>query len=999
MGLLDSGASMTILGGAGWRLVSDLGLQLNSDKKINCVVANGQSVQSIGECQVPFNVRNRIKLVTVLVVPELRHTLILGTNFWKTMGIVPDLRHNEWHFSDQPEGVETIDHLIDKTVLTPLQEGRLKTLVDRNIALMGSGLGCTDLVEHVIVTKSSPIKQRYYPVSPVLQAHIDKELDEMLKGGIIEESNSAWSSPILLVKKKDGSYRFCVDYRKLNAATERDSYPLPYVSHTLDKLRNGHYLSSLDIKSAYWQIPVARSSRPYTAFTVPGRGLFQFRRMPFGLHNSPATWQRLMDKVFGPELEPHVFVYLDDVVIVTETFEKHLQILEEVFRRLREAKLTVSVEKCQFCRPEMKYLGYMVDRNGLHVDPDKVQAMLQLPVPRTVREVRRIVGTFSWYRRFIPEFAAIIAPITALLKKSRKFEWTSECGLAFHQIRECLISAPVLSCPDYDLPFVVQCDASGHGIGAVLTQPHPNGDKVIAYLSRSLTRQERNFTTTERECLAVLWAIEKLRPYIEGVPFTVITDHYSLVWLQNLKDPTGRLARWAVRLQQYDFKIVHRKGKEHIVPDTLSRAVPVVDLVEVGFDSEIVSDRWYQQMKRRVAEEPLRYPQWRLSEGRLFKYVKPSFSPVSEPSECWKQVIPKDHRLKIIVQAHDPPTAGHMGILKTYERVASKYYWPKLRCDVAKYVRNCETCAAHKPDLRGPKGLMTRQPRANQPWEVISSDLMGPFPRSSKGNQYILVVTDEFSKFSLVFPLRRATAEAVTKRLEEEVFLVYGAPRLLICDNGPQYRSKQLQKLTSDYKVHIRYNANYHPQANPTERYNRTLKTMLAIYVKDNHRSWDGNLAKVACASRTARHDATGHSPYYINFGRRMVIQGDEYSSRIDMDGDVSKAIGGEDTRALGFKRLFEDVRKRLDDAARRSERTYNLRRRPVEFAVSQPVWRKNFVQSDAANYFTSKLAPKFVGPFYIRKRLSPWTYELQDKDGVSKGVWNIKDLKAANAE
>lgn len=995
LGLLDSGASATILGYKGWQLLRQWDIKLDVSENIKCTVANGQSCESTGTCELPISVRGRLKLVKVLVVLDVPHTLILGANFWKAMGIVPDLRHDEWHFSEQPASLDTIDHLRSQTVLSNLEDARLKAVIDRNVALMGKHLGCTDKAEHVIVTNAPPIKQRYYPVSPVVQQIIDRELQTMLEDGIIEKSTSAWSSPILLVKKKDGDYRFCVDFRKLNAVTERDSYPIPYVSHVLDKLRDAHYLSSLDIKSAYWQVPVAETSRPYTAFTVPGRGLFQFRRMPFGLHNAPATWQRLIDNVLGPDLEPHVFVYLDDVVVVTQTFEDHLRILDEVFRRLREAKLTVSFDKCQFCRPEMKYLGYVVDRNGLHVDPGKVKAMLELPVPKSVTEVRRIVGTFSWYRRFIPDFASTISPITSLLKKSRKFCWTPACEDAFKRIKELLISAPVLSCPDYSLPFVIQTDASGYGLGCVLTQPHPEGERVICYLSRSLTKQERNFSTTERECLSVLYAVEKLRPYIEMVPFTVITDHYSLVWLQNLKDPTGRLARWAVRLQQYNFKIIHRKGKEHVVPDTLSRSVPILDSVDTEGSAPV--DKWYQSMVARIGKAPLKFPNWRIGDGVLYKYVRPSYVELSVPSECWKQVVPKGRRKEVISSAHEPALAGHAGVYKTYHRICEKYYWPKLRSDVAQFVKNCHTCAAYKADQKGPRGLMTAQPPVSRPWEMISTDLMGPLPRSMRGNQYILVVTDSFSKFSLVFPLRSASADIVTRKIEEEVFLVFGAPRRLICDNGPQYRSKQFKKLADEYRVKIRFNANYHPQANPTERQNRTLKTMLAMYVSENHRKWDINLAKVACATRTAKHESTKESPYFINFGRRMVLCGEDFTRNMQLGVDnVSEPE--ENSRQEGFKKLFEDVRHRLDKAAKKNEKTYNFRRRSEEFFLNQLVWKKNFTLSNAAKFYTSKLAPRYVGPFRIKKRVSPWTYELVDLDNKSAGIWNAKDLKSASA-
>lgn len=760
------------------------------------------------------------------------------------------------------------------------------------------------------------------------------------------------------------------------------------VSDTLDKLKDARYLSSLDIKSAYWQVPLAKESRQYTAFSVPNRGLYQFCRMPMGLHNSAATWQRLMDSVLGPDLEPSVFVYLDDVVIVTQTFEKHLSVLEEVFRRLREANLTISFEKCQFCRPQMRYLGYVVDKYGLHVDPDKVRAMLDIPSPKNVCDVRRIVGTFSWYRRFVQDFASIVAPITALMKKSVKFVWTDDCEAAFKLMKERLVTAPVLNCPDYDLPFTIQTDASAFGIGACLTQPCPEGDKVISYLSRSLSKQERNYSTTERECLAVLWAIEKLRPYVEGIPFTVITDHHSLVWLQNLKDPHGRLARWSVRLQQYDFKIVHRKGALHVTPDLLSRSVPIVDTLTVNQD---VPDKWYSKMIAKVKNDPVKFSSWRVSNDRLYKYSKPTYPNLIDENDAWKRVVPKPDRRQLITNAHDPPTAGHTGVSKTYSKLAEQYYWPKMRSDVAAYVRKCQVCATHKPTNGPPRENMQSHPKVSRPWETISTDLMGPLPRSLKGNSYVLVVTDYLSKFSLIFPLRTSSAEVVTRKIEEEVFLVFGVPRIIICDNGPQYRSTRFQKLAEQYACKIKYTANYHPRANPTERVNRTIKTMLAMYVKDNQRVWDQNIHKIACAIRSSRHETTKLTPYFVNFGRRMVLSGDQYG-KLDLTNDTDEPDVV--TRSETLRKLYEDVRKRLEEAGRKQDHAYNLRRRGDGFEVGQAVWRRNYALSDAAAYFSSKLAPKFVGPFFIKRKVSWWTYELQDNAGKSRGIWHAKDLK-----
>lgn len=997
LGLLDSGATRTILGKHGWEVIKSLGLPLNKSKVITCTVANGQKCTSIGSIELPMALRHKLKIIETIVIPDLQHNLILGDDFWIAMGIVPDLRHGEWHFSDESKYIDSILKDRIPTVLSSLETSQLQKIIDHYKNNMGSRLGCAKSVQHIIVTKSPPIKQRYYRVSPVMQKYIDDELQEMLKMDVVEKSNSPWASPIVMVKKKDcNKWRFCVDYRKLNSVTERDSYPLPLVSDTLDKLKDAKYLSSLDIKSAYWQIPVAETSRPLTAFVVPNRGLYQFKRMPFGLHNAPATWQRFIDSILGPELEPHVFVYLDDVVVVTQTFEDHVSVLKEIFERLYKANITVSWEKCQFCRPEMRYLGYIVDARGLRVDGDKVKAMLELPKPKSVTEVRRIVGTFSWYRRFVPDFSTIIAPITALTKKNKKFDWTSECDEAFRKIKECLVAAPILTCPDYSLPFTIQCDSSGYGIGAVLSQPHKEGDRVIAYLSRSLTKQERNYTTTERECLAVLWSIEKLRPYIEGVPFTVITDHYSLKWLQDMKDPSGRLARWAVRLQQFDFRIIHRKGKDNVVPDMLSRSVPVVDAIETNTDISLSNDKWYMKMLKEVSRTPLKYTNWRISEGKLYKYVKQNYTDLSGEAECWKLVVPKDKRRQIISEAHDPPLAGHLGIYKTYSRLAQKYYWPKLRNDVVYYVRKCEKCLAHKPDRSRPKDMMTSHPKSTRPWETISVDIMGPLPRSTKGNSYVLVITDYLSKFSLVFALRKVTSSVVAKVLEENVFLIFGVPRTVICDNGVQFRGKEFCRTMDEYKCKVKYTAYYHARANPTERQNGTLKIMMSIYVHENHRTWDVELPKIACALRTAKQETTKLTPYFVNFGRNMVLSGDDYDNSDLLEKECGTQTA-EVSRNFMLKRMFADVKKRLEEAARKCCERYNLRRRYEEFVPNQLVWRKNYTISDASKYFSKKLAPKYLGPYHVHKRISPWVYVLRKGDNeVLPGTWHIKDLRSS---
>nr|XP_022906017.1 uncharacterized protein LOC111417855 [Onthophagus taurus] len=626
VGLLDSGATNTILGGPGIKILNRLSYVIEKCD-FTCRLANGEECMVTGRASIPVTLENRVRIIEVLLIPSLKHTLILGTNFWKRMGIVPDLRNGNWSFSKEPPLV-TVNSICARSALQPEAERKLQALIERLFEVFPDQvLGKATSVEHKIIANGPPIKQRYYPVSPAIQTIIDKELDEMLSLDVIKKSNSPWASPILLVPKKEGGYRFCVDYRKLNRVTQLDAYPLPQISWTLDRLRDAKYLSSLDIKSAYWQIPVEEEIRKYTAFTVPNRGLFQFKRMPF-------------------DLDPYVFVYLDDIVIVTPTLERHLEILEEVITRIRNAGLTFSKDKCSFCRESLKYLGYVVDRNGLRVDPDKVRAILEIPLPRKVSEVRRMVGVASWYRHFVSNFSTIISPLTSLLRKNQKFVWSDRCEKSLKKVKENLIIAPVLSCPDFTQEFTIQTDASDFGLGAVLSQ-NLNGEE---------------------------------------------------------KNPSGRLARWAIRLQQFNFTIVHRKGKDHLVPDMLSRSVPVI--VE-SLEAPMKSDPWYEKIIKSVQENPQKFNNYRLENGRLYKHI-------------WDK--------------------GCIG--------------PKLRADVQRYVQRFQMCQKSKPEQQRQPGKISSHVKAVRPWQYVSVDILGPLPRSGRGYAYILVVLDLFSKFPLAFALR-----------------------------------------------------------------------------------------------------------------------------------------------------------------------------------------------------------------------------------------------------
>lgn len=553
------------------------------------------------------------------------------------------------------------------STLTEEQNQRLEQFLNQELELFKDIPGRTTLVEHKIRLKTdTPIKQRYYPRNPAMQSVINEEIDRMLAEDIIEPSTSPWSSPLVLIKKPTGKYRVCVDLRRVNQCSEKDAYPLPQINSILDKLREAKYISTIDLRNGYWQVPLEESSRPITAFTIPGRGLFQWKVMCFGLHSAPATFQRLLDEVIGPEFEPYAFAYLDDLIMVSKDFDQHLDLLKSVFQRLRNAGLQMNVEKCNFCQQKLKYLGHIVDENGISTDPEKVQSIVDFPTPKSAKGVRSFLGLASWYRKFVPDFARISAPLTKLLKKHSKEVWGEAQTNAFNILKEKLTSAPILTCPDFSKTFLLQVDASNEGLGAALSQQSDNQESVIAFASRLLSDSEKKFSTTEKECLALVWATRKFRPYLEGYRFTAITDHQALKWLMSLDKPSGRLARWILELQQLDFDIQYRKGAMHKVPDALSRYPTCTDtdriedervlncattnkqLCKSSIEPESPANtessssnklNWYEK-KFQDLSNGLSLPNYRLQGGKMLRKFENKSKSV-DPTTIWKMCVPR----------------------------------------------------------------------------------------------------------------------------------------------------------------------------------------------------------------------------------------------------------------------------------------------------------------------------------------------------------------------
>jgi transposase InsO family protein len=431
--------------------------------------------------------------------------------------------------------------------------------------------GATTRVEHTIDTgDSKPISVPMYRSAFKHRSKVNEAVKEMLKNGLIEPSRSPWSSPVVMVGKKDGGERFCVDYRRLNAVTKRDAYPATRIDDALDMLSGARWFTTMDLASGYWQLKMAPADKEKTAF-ITTEGLYQWKMMPMGLSGASATFQRAIDEVLAGLKWTTCLVYLDDIIVFGRTFEEHLQRLREVLLRIREAGFRLKRSKCHFAQTKINYLGHVVSAKGIQPDPEKVQAVRCFPRPTNVRGVKGFIGLSSYYRKFIPKYSERAEPLRRLEKKGVPFIWGPEQEAAFEDLRLVLSTDVILAYPDFGRPFRLETDASSYGLGAILAQ-EVNGDwRPVAYASRALSKAEQNYSATECECLAIVWAIEKFRPYIHGDDFTVVTDHSALRWLMTRPDITGRLGRWALKLQEYRPTIVYRKGTSNGNADALSR--------------------------------------------------------------------------------------------------------------------------------------------------------------------------------------------------------------------------------------------------------------------------------------------------------------------------------------------------------------------------------------------------------------------------------------------
>lgn len=994
-GLLDSGASVSVLGKGCGETISKLNLkvsQFNSSLK----TADGNRQSIIGYVEVPVTYKGLTREILFYLSPTLKQNVYLGVNFWKSFEIAPQIFVSELETTSDTTILNS-NTLID--TLSTFEKSELFKVIDDFPSYAKLGLGLTQLETHTIDTGDSvPFKIKHYPLSPPRQQETYAEIDRMLSLGVIEESNSPYCSPIVLVRKP-GKNRLCLDSRKLNELTKKDAYPLPHINGLLSRLQDTHYISGIDLKDAFWQIPLDESSREKTAFAVPGRPLYQYKVMPFGLCNAAQRMSRLMDKVIPSRLRENVFIYLDDLLVCTPDLRSHINVLKEVAKCLRNAGLTINVEKSRFCQKEIKYLGYIVGQGTLRTNQERVEAIQNFPLPTTPRQIRRFVGMTGWYRQFISNYADVAAPLTDCLKKQERFTITPEAEASFEKLKEALTTAPVLVQPDFSKPFTIQCDASRVGVGGVLVQRDGEGEEhPIAYVSQKLNKAQRNYTVTELECLAAIVCLKRFRPYVEGLKFKIITDHSSLRWLMSQKDLSGRLGRWSLKLQSFDFDIEYRKGSANIVPDALSRVVEIEEIVvpsissEIDLKSEQFSSAEYNDLKDKVTQYQENFPDTCVCDEYVYQRVKFRKGEYEEEDSLWRLWLPSALTIGVIENNHIIASC-HGGFTKTINRIRDKYFWPKMSRDVKLFVSNCETCKCAKPANKILRPPMGQQMKTQRPFQRLYMDLLGPYPRTKMGNSMVFVAVDHFTKYLFLKPLKKATTSAIVGYIEENIFHQFGVPQYIHSDNGKQFVSSEMTEFLRAYGITHVKTALYSPQANCSERTNREFLVKLRILIGERQDKWDKHVSKIASILRSDYHEAIKCSPYFSLCGYNMVQHASAYPilEKLGLSQDGQATYLPHDVR---MSITHDKIRENLALAHEKSSRTYNLRCRDVSFCEGQEVFRKNRTQSEFNKGINAKLLPPYI-KCRVRKKVGSSLYQLETLNGKYIGLFHAKDIKA----
>ena len=829
-------------------------------------------------------------------------------------------------------------------------------------------------------------------MAPTELKELKVQMEEMVNKGFVRPSTSPWGAPVLFVKKKDGSMRLCIDYRELNKVTIRNQYPLPRIDDLFDQLQGAKVFSKIDLRSGYHQLRVHDEDVPKTAFRTR-YGHFEFLVMPFGLTNAPAAFMDLMNRIFRPYLDQFVIVFIDDILIYSGSGEEHAEHLRIILQTLREHRLHAKLSKCQFWLDSVAFLGHIVSVEGVSVDPQKVEAILNWKPPTSVTEIRSFLGLAGYYRKFVEGFSKIAAPLTRLTRKEESFLWSEACQKSFDELKRRLTSAPVLTLPSGQDGFAVYCDASRQGLGCVLMQ----NDKVIAYASRQLKKHEQNYPTHDLELAAVVFSLRIWRHYLYGVPCRIFTDYKSLQYLFTQKELNMRQRRWIELIKDYECTIEYHPGKANVVADALSRrpmsslshvrAVHLPRLIELRSlgvrleltDSGALLATFHVRpvLIDRIRELQIQDPQIVKLKGEVESGQRGDLSLREDGTVVMGQrlCVPDvgDVRREIMEEAHSSAYAMHPGSTKMYHTLKEHYWWKGMKRDIAEFVSRCLTCQQVKAEHQKPAGLLQSLPIPQWKWERITMDFVVGLPRCRSGHDTIWVIVDRLTKSAHFLPIRNTDSlDTLAQLYVREIIRLHGTPVSIVSDRDPRFTSRFWPSLQNALGTKLHFSTAFHPQTDgQSERTIQTLEDMLRACVLKFRGSWDTHLPLMEFAYNNSYQASIGMAPYEALYGRkcRTPVCWDEVGER--------KLVGSEIVQVTCDK--IKVIRDRLKISQDRQKSYADNRRRDLKFEVGDMVFLRISPWKGVLRFGKrGKLSPRYIGPYRIVERIGEVAYRLE---------------------
>lgn len=835
-----------------------------------------------------------------------------------------------------------------------------------------TGRANTGEIEIKLIDPNRTVQRRPYRMSPDESQVCRKKIEELLEANIIRPSCSPFASPILLVKKKDGSDRLCVDYRELNRNTVPDRFPLPLISDQIQRLKGANYFTILDAASGFHQIPIHKDSIERTAFVTPD-GQYEYLTMPFGLRNAPSVFQRAMYKALGNLVNTFVVCYLDDVMIVSETEEEGLERLNVVLETLQRAGISLNLKKCSFLKTRVEYLGYEVTSGQIRPNPRKFIALTKLPPPQTVTQVRQFIGLASYFRQFIPKFSQLAAPLYKLTLGKGKVEWKSKHEDIRQKIIAHLTNEPVLMIFDPNYPIELHTDASADGYGAILLQKKDCKSHVVAYYSKKTTNAESRYHSYELETLALVNGIKHFRHFLQGRQFTVITDCNSLRASRTKADLTPRVHRWWAFLQSFDFDILYRDGKRMGHVDFLSRnPLPSEDVKQKVVEKHVnlleISKNWLhaeQQGDPEIIEIISKLNNNEITEdlsntyqiisGVLHRKIQRNGRTRSLP------IVPRAFRWSVINHVHE--SIMHLGWEKTLEKAFDFYWFSNMRKYVRKFVENCMTCKLSKSKSGKAQAELHPIPKVAVPWHTVHIDATGKLSGKHSSKEYIFVLIDAFTKYILLRHASHIDATSAINALKSGVSL-FGAPVRVIADQGRCFANKHFREFCDANNIQLHLISTGTSRANgQVERVMSTLKSMLTAVEVNKERTWQDAVDDVQLAFNCTVNRVTKASPIELLIGKvarpmSLCVLGDQDQDEIDIVKIREQAVNSMNENSRRDKERFDSNKAKIS-----------------KFAVGDFVLIENHERNQ------TKLDPKFRGPFKVIEVLDGDRYLLKAID------------------